>query len=224
MINTWFHLAGMYNGLPLLDKTAVEVLADPTRPQVVPPRDRYVYYPDAAEVPESAAVNIRNRSYSIAVEVEIDSENASGVLFSHGARFGGHALYVKDRKLKYAYNFVGSKEQVLESAKEIPTGNVILGASFVREGDSMPTTGTLSLFIDDEQVGEGTIVTQPGTFSLVGEGLNIGKDPASPVTDDYSGKRPHAFTGGTIKEAVVDVSGEHYVDLEKEALALMKRE
>ena len=49
----------------------------------------------------------------------------------------------------------------------------------------MPTTGTLSLFIGDEKVGEGTIMTQPGNFSLVGEGLNIGQDPASPVTDDY---------------------------------------
>jgi hypothetical protein len=105
MINHWFHLAGLYNGLPLLDRTAVEVLADPTRPQVAPPRERYVYYPDAAEVPEAAAVNIRNRSYSIAVDVKVDSEDAAGVLFSHGARFGGHALYVADRKLKYAYNF-----------------------------------------------------------------------------------------------------------------------
>jgi hypothetical protein len=101
---------------------------------------------------------------------------------------------------------------------------VILGATFVREGDSMPTTGTLSLFIDDEKVGEGTIMTQPGNFSLVGEGLNVGKDPAEPVTRDYPGSSPFSFTGGTIKQAIVDVSGEQYVDLEKEALALMKRE
>ncbi|MFL6069200.1 MAG: arylsulfatase [Gaiellaceae bacterium] len=224
MINHWFHLAGMYNGLPLLDKTAVEVLADPTRPQVAPPRDRYVYYPDAAEVPEVAAVNIRNRSYSIAVEANVEDADASGVLFSHGARFGGHALYVKDRKLKYVYNFVGSKEQIVESTREIPTGKVLLGASFVREGESMPTTGTLSLFVDDELVGEGTIMTQPGNFSLVGEGLNVGKDPAEPITDDYAGVSPFAFTGGTIKEAVVDVSGDQYIDLELEALAMMKRE
>jgi arylsulfatase len=224
MINLWFHAAGQYNGLPLLDKTAVEVLADPSRPQVAPPRDRYVYYPDAAEVPESAAVNIRNRSYSIAVEVDIESAGAAGVLFSHGARFGGHALYVKDRKLKYAYNFVGSKEQIVESTNEIPTGKVILGASFAREGDTMPATGTLSLFIDDEKVGEGRIMTQPGNFSLVGEGLNVGRDPAEPVTDDYPGTSPYAFTGGTIKEAIVDISGEQFVDLELEALAMMKRE
>jgi hypothetical protein len=30
--------------------------------------------------------------------------------------------------------------------------------------------------------------------------------------------------GGTIKQAIIDVFGEPYVDLEKEALALMKRE
>jgi hypothetical protein len=224
MINLWFHAAGQYHGLPLLDKTAVEVLADPTRPQVATPRDRYIYYPDAAEVPESAAVNIRNRSYSIAVEVNIESADAAGVLFSHGARFGGHALYVKERKLKYVYNFVGSNEQLIESAKEIPTGMVILGASFVREGDTMPATGTLSLFIDDEKVSEGQIITQPGNFSLVGEGLNVGRDPAEPVTDDYPGTSPYAFTGGTIKEAIVDISGEHFVDLELEAIAMMKRE
>jgi arylsulfatase len=224
LVNLWFQAAGQYNGFPLLDKTAVEVLADPTRPQVAPPRDRYVYYPDAAEVPEAAAVNIRNRSYSIAVEVTINSEDPSGVLFSHGARFGGHALYVKDRRLKYVYNFVGDKEQIVESTKDVKLGKMILGASFVREGDSMPTTGTLSLFIDDAKVGEGQIMTQPGNFSLVGEGLNVGKDPGEPITDDYAGTSPHAFTGGMIKEAVVDVSGDHYVDVEMEALAMMKRE
>jgi hypothetical protein len=224
MVNHWFYLAGLYNGLPVMEGTAVEVLADPTRPKGAPLRDRYVYYPDTAEVPEAAAVNIRNRSYSIAVEVTVDSGDAEGVLFSHGSRFGGHALYVKDRKLKYAYNFVGSKVQTVESSREIPTGKTILGASFVRESEGLPTTGTLSLFVGDEKVGEGTIMTQPGNFSLVGEGLNVGKDPASPVTDDYPGASPHAFTGGTIREAIVDVSGEHYVDLELEALAMMKRE
>jgi arylsulfatase len=88
----------------------------------------------------------------------------------------------------------------------------------------MPATGTLSLYVNDEKVGEGTIMTQPGNFSLVGEGLNVGRDPGEPVTDDYPGSTPYAFTGGTIRRAIVDVSGEPYVDLELEALALMKRE
>ena len=187
-------------------------------------RDRYVYWPGTAEVPETAAVNIRNRSYTIAVTVHLDSAAAQGVLFSHGARFGGHGLYVKDRKLKYVYNFVGDNEQIVDSAKEIPTGDVVLSAVFEKEGDAMPTTGTLSLYVNDEKVGEGRIMTQPGNFSLVGEGLNVGRDPGEPVTSDYPGSSPFAFVGGTIKDAIVDVSGEPFIDLEKEAIALMARE
>jgi arylsulfatase len=156
--------------------------------------------------------------------VDVESPDASGVLFSHGARFGGHALYVKDRKLKYVYSFVGTTVQTIESTAEVPTGEVVLSAAFVKEGDGMPTSGTLSLYIDDAKVGEGHIITQPGNFSLVGEGLNVGKDPGEPVTDDYPGSSPYAFTGGTIRQAMVDVSGEPFIDLEKEALALMARE
>ena len=69
--------------------------------------NRYVYFPDTAEVPESQAVNIRNRSFAIGALVDIPAPGAEGVLFAHGSRFGGHALYVKDNRLHYVYNFVG---------------------------------------------------------------------------------------------------------------------
>ena len=223
LVSLWFHEAGRYNGLPLEDRTAVEVLSM-ERPQMSKPRDRYIYYPDCAEVPESAAVNIRNRSYAIAADVDIQTPEAGGVLFSHGCKFGGHSLYIKDRKLKYVYNFCGIVEQMVESEKAAPAGEHILSAVFEKEGDEMPTHGTLTLYIDDEAVGSAEIKTQPGNFSLVGEGLNVGRDGGEPVTDDYPGARPWAFTGGTIRHVLVDVSGEQYVDLEKEAVALMARE
>ena len=57
-----------------------------------------------------------------AVEVTIDSPEASGVLFSQGSRFGGHALYMKAGKFKYVYNWVGEFEQIIESTEAIPTG------------------------------------------------------------------------------------------------------
>ena len=88
----------------------------------------------------------------------------------------------------------------------------------------MPAHGTVTLYIDDKAVGSTQIKTQPGMFSLVGEGLNVGKDPGEPVTDDYADKGYFEFTGGTIKQVIVDVSGEPYVDLEKEAIAMFARE
>jgi arylsulfatase len=223
LIGLWWSEAGRYSALPLDSRGAVEILTT-ERPQLSKPRTRYVYYPDSSEIPESVAPNIRNRSYTIAVEATIDTEEAGGVLFAQGARFGGHALYVKDRKLKYVYNFVGLQEQVVESTEEVPTGHVILSASFEREGDAMPAEGTLTLHIGEDAAGEGRIKTQPGKFSLAGEGLNIGRDGGEAVTDDYPGESPWAFVGGTIHKAAIDVSGDAFVDLAAEAKAAFARD
>jgi arylsulfatase len=88
----------------------------------------------------------------------------------------------------------------------------------------MPSEGPLQLHIRQELVGEGRIKTQPGKFSLSGEGLNVGRDGGEPVTDDFPGGSPWAFTGGTIKRVFVDVSGDPFVDLAKEAAAMFLRD
>jgi hypothetical protein len=191
------------------------------------PRDKYIYYPDSAEVPESQAVNVRNRSYSIGALVDIPGPGASGVLFAHGSRFGGHSLYVKDNRLHYVYNFVGLTEQHISATEDIPTGDgVILSASFDKEGEDPAGTanGVLSLYYGDHKVGESRIKTQAGKFSIAGEGLCVGRDSGEAVTEDYPGTRPWAFTGGTIRQVQVNVSGKPYVDLEREAVAMMARE
>jgi hypothetical protein len=180
-----------------------------------------------ADVPEVQAVNIRNRSYVIGAQVDIPAPGAQGVIFAHGSWFGGHALYVKDNRLHYVYNFVGMTEQKVAASGDLPTGqNLILSASFDKDGEDPPgvATGILSLYHGDRKVGEGRIKTQPGHFELAGEGLCIGRDSGAAVTDDYAGPQPHRFTGGTIKRVAVDVSGEPYLDLERAAAAMLARE
>ena len=66
----------------------------------------------------------------------------------------------------------------------------------------------------------GTIQTQPAKFSVAGEGLNSGRDTGEPVTDDYPGTSPWAFTG-TLHRVDVDVSAEPYLDLDREAVAML---
>ena len=141
LVALWWAEAGKYGALPLEIARRARDPRAPSGPQLSKPRDRYVYYPGCAEVPESVAPNIRNRSYAIAVEATIDTPEAGGVLFSQGSRFGGHALYIKDGKLKYVYNWVGEFEQIVESTKPIPTGDAVLSASFEKEGDAMPDRG-----------------------------------------------------------------------------------
>ena len=232
LVALWHVQAGQFFGLPLDDRSAQEILTTP-RPQMTPDRDRYVYYPGTLEVPEAVAVNIRGRSFKVAVDVDISSPDAEGVLFAHGHVFGGHALYMKDRRLVYVYNFLGEKAQVMTSDIDVPAGRHILGVEFVK--DRLETirdapvpnqcVGDAVLFVDDQQVGRhDEMATQLGKFALAGEGLNVGRDGGAPVTFDYPGTQPWAFTGGTINRVVIDVSGEVYRDYELEVAAMMNRD
>ena len=226
LVNLWFAEAGQNDAFPLDDRSALEIIST-ARPQLASARDRYAYFPGAAEVPEAQAVNVRNRSFTIGALVDIPAPGAQGVLFAHGSRFGGHALYIKDNRLHYVNNFVGMFEQKIDGTQDVPTGqNLILSASFDKDGEDPPhvSTGILSLYHGDKKVGEGRIKTQPGMFSLAGEGLCVGRDSGEPVTGDYPGEHPHAFTGGTINRVAVDVSGDPYVDMEREAQAMLARE
>jgi arylsulfatase len=111
--------------------------------------------------------------------------------------------------------------------RELAPGRQVLSADFSLKGPSsneeMPGfEGTLRLYVDDEQVGEGELVTQPGVFCLVGDGICVGRDSASPVTPAY--KPPFRFTGGTIDKVVVDVSGKPYIDHEAQVRAWFMRD
>ncbi|MGZ4799055.1 MAG: sulfatase-like hydrolase/transferase, partial [Acidimicrobiia bacterium] len=214
----WFYYAGIYNGLPIDDRSALEeILAD--RPHGTPDRDRYEYFPNCADVPEFAGVGINGRSYTISAGVSFDSDAAEGVLYAHGGVGGGHSLYVKDKKVHYAFNWIGTKVQTISSDRDITEGQHVVVAEFDKTGPSsdpdMPGfEGTLTLYIDDQAVGSDTIRTQPGLFCPVGDGICVGRDSASPVTSDYADRGTFAFAGGTIEKVVIDVTGERYLDHE----------
>ena len=172
-------------------------------------------------------MNIRNRSYSIGALVDIPGPGAEGVLFAQGARFGGHALYVKDNRLHYVNNFVGMSEQKIDGTQDVPTGlNLILSASFEKDGEDPPgvSTGILSLYHGDKKVGEGRIKTQPGTSRSPARACASAATAASPSPATTRARTRMCFTGGTIKRVAVDVSGDPYVDLEREAQAMLARE
>jgi len=225
LVNLWFAEAGANGAFPLDDRSPVEIINTP-RPLLSKPRNRYRYYPDAADVPEAQAVNVRGRSYVVGALVDVPATGAQGVLFAQGSHFGGHALYVKDNRLHYVYNFVGSDLTTIVADRELPSGeNLILSASFEKDGEDPPgvATGILSIYHGEQEVGRERIRTQPGTFGLTGSGLSVGRSTTA-ITDDYPGVRPWRFTGGTLKFVAVDVSGEPYVDLEREAEAMLMRE
>jgi arylsulfatase A-like enzyme len=213
----WFVEAGKYGGLPLDDRGILEIAAD-ERPTLAGDRDRYVYYPHVAEVGPGAALELRGRSFSLLAEVTIERPDAEGVIFSHGGRLGGHTLFLKDGRLTYVYNFLGEIEQKLIAAEVTPTGKRVLGVRYKHEStddDGLTPLGDTTLYIDDHPVATlAHMKTQPGSFSVVGEGICVGRDGAQPVSADY--ESPFVFRGGTIRQVTVDVTGEPYRDVERE--------
>jgi len=213
----WLEEAIINLALPVDDRTAPEILAL-ERPSAEPPRERYIYYPGTAPVPEGVAVNVRNRSYKILANVEITDANAGGVIFAHGSRFGGHTLFIKDHKLYYVYNFLGiAPEQEFVSTEELKSGRYTLGMEFTRTGAGPhhESLGTMKLYINDRVVAQGPMKTQPAKFTLSGDGLCVGYDSGDAVSSEY--KTPGTFHGGTIFAVGVTTEKAAYDALELEA-------
>ncbi len=223
LIKAWFEEAEKNNVLPLDDRGAVAILTTP-RPADEPPRERYIYYPDTNQVPESVAANVRGRSFKILADVEITNADCSGVIFAHGSRFGGHALFIKDKKLHYVYNFLGFKPEQKFVSPELKPGKYTLGMEFIREkaGQYGESLGETKLYVSDKVVAEGPMRAQVGKFTLAGDGLCIGYDSADAVSEDY--KSPGRFQGGTILGVGVTVEQTAYRDLEMDARGAFARD
>jgi arylsulfatase len=223
LIKMWFSEAKKNKVLPLDDRSAAEILGT-ERPTEEGPRERYMYFPGTSPVPEGVAVNVRGRNYKIIADVEVREADCSGVIFAHGSRFGGHALFIKDRKLHYVYNFLGIKPEQEFVSEELSAGKHVLGMEFVREsaGEYGESLGTTSLYVDDKVAAKGPMRAQTGKFTLAGDGLCVGYDSGDNVSAHY--KNPGTFTGGTILGVAVDASEESYLDLEREAVAAFARD
>ena len=219
LIKAWFEEADANNVLPLDDRSAAELLGL-ERPSTEAPRERYLYYPGTAPVPEGVAVNVRGRSYKIIADVEI-TDTTEGVIFAHGSRFGGHALFIKDGKLHYVYNFLGIKPEQKFSSDKLTPGKYALGMEFIREktGEYGEALGKTTLYVNEEAVDSGDMKTQMGKFTLSGDGLCIGRDSGDAVSEEYSS--PGEFRNGHIYGVGVSVEKEQYFDLEKLAAAAM---
>jgi hypothetical protein len=219
----WMKQAKENNVLPLDDRNLAEILKIP-RPGGEPPHETYKYYPGTEPVPEGVAVNVRGRSYKILANVEI-TDKTEGVIFAHGSRFGGHTLFIKDRKLYYVYNFLGiAPEQVFESDVTLKPGKYTFGMAFEKTGtgEHGEILGETKLYIDDKVVASGKMRTQAGKFTLDGDGLCVGYDSGDAVSSLY--KAPGRFTGGKIQGVAVTVKGKPYENLEAEAKRLMMKQ
>src|SRR4029078_12324581 len=91
-------------------------------------------------------------------------------------------------------NLLGLQRFKIEAGSAIPPGTHQVRMEFAYDGGGPAKGGTVKLFVDGDQTGEGRVeATVPLLFSA-DETADVGRDTASPVNDDYDGERS-ALTG-----------------------------
>jgi len=204
LVELWWAEAERNQVLPL-DNRVLWALVH-RRPDRRPPRQAFRYFPGAAQVPERAAVNVRNRSHALIAEVTIpDRGPADGVLLAMGSALGGWSLHILGGRPRYVHNLYGKQRHVITSAAAVAPGEHRIEFAFAADGGPGGTGGTGVLRCDGRETGRGYIpVFTPSGFNGVGAGLTCGYEWGPAVGDGYAA--PFEFRG-TIRRAWVETRG-----------------
>jgi arylsulfatase A-like enzyme len=204
--------ATRYRVLPLDDRSFERVLPEISgKPELIRGKTQ-VLLPGMGGLTELHLLNTRNKSWSLAAQLEIPDEGASGVLLTLGGHAGGWSFYLKNGKPAFCYNLFGIDYTYVRAENPVPPGQHQLRIEFAYDGGGLGKGGNVTLYLDGEQVAAGRVErTEPIGFGSTY--TDVGRDPLPTVTDDYL-RGDNAFTG-TIKWLELgagDDSHDHLID------------
>jgi arylsulfatase len=190
----WWAEAARNNILPLDWRGPERMSAELTgKPSLAAGRKMFVYDTPLAALPEYAAPDLKNKSFTVTAEAEIPTSGAEGMIFTQGGFTGGWGFYIQQGKLVGLHSHVALERYRVVSTEPVPTGKVTLAMDFKSDGGGMAKGGTITLSANGKKIGEGRVEkTTPFKYSLY-EGQDIGEDTGSPI--DFSYKPPFKFTG-----------------------------
>jgi arylsulfatase len=115
---------------------------------------------------------------------------------------------MKDGIAHHEYNHFGIERTNIAATKALTAGHHVIKYQFTMDEAKAGAGvgGTALLFVDGEKVAEGKIPkTQPYGFSA-DEGVNVGADHETPVSEDYK-EGDNKFTGKIQKVTVENLPG-----------------
>ncbi|MBW2508312.1 MAG: arylsulfatase [Deltaproteobacteria bacterium] len=194
--------AWKYNVYPLYDDMIKRLGAQQDR--LFGDKKEFVYYaPGAVRIAEKSSAPVKNRAHTIETQIDITG-NEEGVIVACGGMTGGYAMFIKDRRLYYDYNYLDGVHYILKSPR-LPKGKVDLKFSFER---TRPFGGRGELYVNGEKVDE---VDMPqmhiSTYSLA-ETFDVGLDTGTQVSKAYEGVFEFS---GTIDRVIFTISDENRV-------------
>ncbi len=223
----WLAEARRHKVLPLDDRRVERFDAHLAgRPQLVRGSSQRLFG-GMGRLTESSVINVKNRSHAVTAEVTVPASGAEGVVIAQGGGFGGWVLYTHDGCLVYCHNFIGLQRFTVRSDVVIPAGTHQVRMEFAYDGGGLAKGGTVTLYVDGAQVGQGRVeATVPLVFSS-DETTDIGTDSASPVSDDYA---PQQGTfNGTVHWVQIDVDeaaddDDHWISPEERLRVALARQ
>jgi arylsulfatase A-like enzyme/uncharacterized membrane protein len=171
----------------------------------IPTQNRHAYAGDVQNINRGLVPRVYGRSYAIEAEITVPDSGAEGVLVANADFIGGWGLWIDEEgHLNHTYSFLGVETYKQTSTKAIPTGDVTVKMLFETDAPKPGSGGKVTLWANDEQIGEGrldkTIPISPTSYA----GMDIGRDNGLVVDLAYEEKAPYPFTG-TLKRVVFDL-------------------
>jgi arylsulfatase A-like enzyme len=185
--------AAKYNVLPLDDRRAERFIPELAgRPSLIK-GNRQLLFGGMGRLSENSVVNIKNKSHAVTAEIEVPEGGAEGVIIAQGGSIGGWSLYLKEGKPRYCYNLLGMQRFYVETDEEVPAGTHQVRMQFDYDGPGLGKGGTVTLYLDGDKIGEGTVPgTAPAVFSA-DDTCDVGLENGALVAEDYP--VPNTFTG-----------------------------
>jgi arylsulfatase len=182
--------------LPIDDRTVERTNASLAgRPDLMAGRTSLTLADGMTGMSENVFLNIKNKSVTITAQVEVPESGANGAILVQGGRFGGWALYAKDGRPAYDYNFLGLERTTIAAPEALGPGKATIRFEFAYDGGGFGKGGTGTIFVNDQKVAEGRIErTQPNIFSA-DETADVGIDLATPVVEALGSEAKSRFTG-----------------------------
>ncbi len=171
----------------------------------MPTKTRFEFAGDVQNIQTTMIPRIYGRSYAIEADVNVPAGGAEGVLCAFADFIGGFALWVDEKgMLNHTYQFLGVDTYKQTSTQPIPTGDVTLKMLFEADEPKPGAGGRVTLWANDEQIGDGTMPRTVALLYTTYAGMDIGRDNGGVVDLAYEDKAPYAFTG-TVKRVVFDL-------------------
>jgi arylsulfatase A-like enzyme len=195
--------AAKHHVLPMDDRVFERLdAASVGRPDLMAGRTSMTLAEGMTGMMEAVFINVKNRSKTITVDVDVPADGGTGTLLAQGGRFGGWSLYIKDGVPAYDYNFLGLQHTSIVSNKPLAPGKATIRFDFASDGGGPGKGGLGTLYVNDELVGKGRVEhTQAGLFSA-DETADVGIDLGTPVVEAIGAEAKSRFNGHIPKVTV----------------------